>query len=347
MDLSKYIKNGYTGIENLGNTCFLNSCLQILNHTYELHEILDKISDKNIKNNLLDSNILNEWNDLRRTMWSGNGVVSPNKFVNNVHEIASKKGREIFTGWAQNDMPEFLLFMIDCMHNSLSRSISMRINGDKKNKRDELAVECYSMLKGVYSKEYSEIMDLFFGIYISIITRKDGNKNISIKPEQYFILDLPIFDETTKASNIYDCFDLFIKAELLEGENGLKNENSGLNEDVKKEMCFWNFPKILTISLKRFTPNGINKLNTNILFPIDDLDLSKYVKGYNPSSYKYELYGVCNHMGGVMGGHYTAFVKHADNSWIHFNDNSVEVVDDPQKIVTPLAYCLFYRRKKI
>jgi ubiquitin carboxyl-terminal hydrolase 8 len=347
MDLTKYIKKGYTGIDNLGNTCFLNSCLQVLNHTYELNEILDTMSEKNIKSGMLDVNILHEWNDLRKTMWSGNGVVSPNKFVHNVHEIAKVKGREIFTGWAQNDMPEFLLFMIDCVHNSLSRSINMKINGNTKNNTDSLAVQCYSMLKTVYAKEYSEIMELFFGIYMSVITTKDGKKNISIKSEQYFILDLPIIYESRMASTIYDCFNMFIKEELLEGENGLINEKTKKKEDVKKQMCFWNFPKILTICLKRFTPDGKNKLNTNIQFPIDNLDLSGYVKGYNPSTYKYELFGVCNHMGGVMGGHYTAFVKHADNSWIHFNDSSVEVVDDPQKIITPLAYCLFYRRKKI
>jgi ubiquitin carboxyl-terminal hydrolase 4/11/15 len=52
-------------------------------------------------------------------------------------------------------------------------------------------------------------------------------------------------------------------------------------------------------------------------------------------------------MGGVTGGHYTAFVRHIDNVWIHFNDNNVEIVDDASKIVTPLAYCLFYRKKKI
>ena len=347
MDLSKYNKKGYTGIDNLGNTCFLNSCLQVLNHTYELHDILDKMNEKNIKPGVLDANILHEWNDLRKTMWSGNGVVSPNKFVHNVHEIAKVKGREIFTGWAQNDMPEFLLFMIDCIHNSLSRSINMRINGDTKNNTDSLAVQCYSMLKTVYSKEYSEVMELFFGIYMSVITTKDGKKNLSIKPEHYFILDLPTIDETTHATNIYECFDMFIKEEILDGENGLINEKTKKKETVKKQMCFWNFPNILTICLKRFTPDGQRKINTNIQFPIDNLDLSKYVRGYNPSSYKYELYGVCNHMGGVMGGHYTAFVKHADNSWIHFNDSSVYVLDDPQKIITPLAYCLFYRRKKI
>jgi ubiquitin carboxyl-terminal hydrolase 8 len=343
MDLSKYNKKGYTGIDNLGNTCFLNSCLQVLNHTYELNEILNA-TNKITKTDIPDSSILNEWNDLRGVMWSGNGIVSPNKFVHNVHEIAKLKNKEIFTGWTQNDMPEFLLFMIDCMHNSYSRSINMKINGKTENQIDEMAIRCYEMLRTIYSKEYSEIMELFYGIYMSEIISKDGTKQLAIKPEHYFILDLPIFYGDTLATNIYDCFDMYSKSEIMEGDNAWFNEKTGQKEDIKKQIVFWNFPKILVISLKRFSPDGTQKLNSMIDFPFD-LDLSSYVKGYNASSFKYELYGICNHMGGVMGGHYTAFAKHADNTWIHFNDNSVEVVDDAKKIITPLAYCLFYRKK--
>jgi ubiquitin carboxyl-terminal hydrolase 8 len=343
MDLSKYYKKGYTGIDNLGNTCFLNSCLQVLNHTYELNEILD--SSSHLKANIPDRNILNEWNDLRGVMWSGNGIVSPNKFVHNVHEIAKIKGKEIFTGWTQNDMPEFLLFMIDCFHNSYARSINMRINGKTENTVDETAIQCYGMLKTIYAKEYSEVMDLFYGIYMSEIISKDGRRKLAVKPEHYFILDLPVLDNNILAANIYDCFNMFCKTEILEGENAWFNEKTGSKEDIKKQFAFWNFPKILVISLKRFSPDGTQKLNSLIDFPIENLDLSPYVRGYNASSFKYDLYGVCNHMGGVMGGHYTAFVKNIDNEWCHFNDVNLDKDIKPHQIVTPKAYCLFYRKK--
>jgi ubiquitin C-terminal hydrolase len=225
----------------------------------------------------------------------------------------------------------------------LSRSVSIKITGKKENKLDEVAVQCYTMLQNVYSKEYSEIMDLFFGIYMSEISSMADGTVHAIKPENFFILDLPVLDGNKLASNLYDCLDIFTKTEYLNGDNAWFNEKTGKKEDIKKRIMFWNFPKILVISLKRFSPDGQQKLNSKINFPLENLDLSKYVCGYSASTYKYDLYGICNHSGGVMGGHYTSFVKHIDNKWIHFNDTNVEIVDNPQNIITPLAYCLFYR----
>ena len=79
-------------------------------------------------------------------------------------------------------------------------------------------------------------------------------------------------------------------------------------------------------------------------FPIDNLDLSKYIQGYNASKFKYELYGVCNHIGNVMGGHYTSFVKNKENQWFHCNDTIIEKIENPQQIITAMAYSVFYRR---
>ena len=42
-------------------------------------------------------------------LWNQNGVVSPNKFVLNVHKIAKIKDREVF-GYDQNDSQNFNVF---------------------------------------------------------------------------------------------------------------------------------------------------------------------------------------------------------------------------------------------
>ena len=45
----KYRDRGLTGLGNVGNSCYLNSCMQILSHTYEFNEFL---ADGNYKKKL-------------------------------------------------------------------------------------------------------------------------------------------------------------------------------------------------------------------------------------------------------------------------------------------------------
>ena len=67
-----------------------------------------------------------------------------------------------------------------------------------------------------------------------------------------------------------------------------------------QKISFWSLPNNLIIVLKRFNNNKKNK--EMIDFPINNLDLTKYVIGYDNKSYKYDLYGICNHSGGTLGG---------------------------------------------
>jgi ubiquitin C-terminal hydrolase len=102
----------------------------------------------------------------------------------------------------------------------------------------------------------------------------------------------------------------------------------------------------LAIDFKRFNSRN-HKNQIFIDFPLDNLDLTNYVIGYKKKSYIYELYGICNHSGGVHGGHYTCYVKNANEKWYHFNDTIVTEVTNLNDLITPKAYCLFYRKKTI
>jgi ubiquitin C-terminal hydrolase len=114
-------------------------------------------------------------------------------------------------------------------------------------------------------------------------------------------------------------------------------------------MTFWNFPKILIIIFKRFSSSSsssgvqLSKKMEFVDFPLHGLELSKYINGYNATKYKYDLYGVCNHIGNITDGHYTSFVKTKENQWFHCNDDIIEKVENPLHIITPIAYSLFYR----
>jgi len=344
MNFKKYCDNGLSGLANLGNTCYINSCIQILSHTYELNDFLENELYKKKINNKYDSALLMEWDNLRKMLWKENAIISPNRFIKIIQKVAQIKGMDIFTGFAQNDLPEFLIFLIDCFHSSLAREIKMTIEGVSENETDKIAVKCYEMIKTMYSKEYSEIWNLFYGVHTSEIISLENNARLSIHPEPYFMIDLPI-PSNIKEPTLIDCFNLYVEGEILEGENAWYNENTKQKENVKRKISFWSFPKILVIDLKRFNAKR-NKLQIFVSFPLDDLDLSEYVIGYKKKSYIYELYGVCNHSGGVLGGHYTSYVKNANGNWYHFNDTSVTEVGLIQSIISPKAYVLFYRKKQ-
>jgi len=341
ISIEKYKNKGLTGLANLGNTCYINSTMQILSHCYIFNELLNK-TDTNRLNNNHDADLLKEWKSLRDLMWSKNCIISPNRFIIKIQEISKNKNLELFSGFAQNDLPEFLIFLIDCFHNSLKRKVDINISGKAKNKTDLLAKNCYKMIKELYSETYSELLDMFYGIHFSSIESIDGLEKLSIKPEPYCLLSLSIVPNVTSCT-LYECFDHYIKKELLDGDNCYYNEKKKLKEEVYKYINFWNFPNILIIDLKRFN-NYNKKINTNVIFPIKDLDLRKYVCGYDKETYIYDLFGITNHSGGCLGGHYTSFVKNANNYWYHFNDTDISKIDE-NKLITNRAYCLFYIKK--
>jgi len=339
---NKYKNKGLSGLANLGNTCFINSCIQILNHSYEFIKFLDKEKYKEYLKNSCDSVLLIEYDELRKLLYSKNCIINPLKFIRIIQEVAKIKKQELFTSYSQNDICEFFMFIMDCFHNSISREVSMSINGNVMNEKDKVAILVYEKIKQMYSNDYSELMTLFYGIQITEIINIENKTLINNIPEPFLILNLSL-PEDNKESNLISCLNNYVNGEILENENGYYNEKTGQKENVYSKISFWSFPNILIICLKRFN-NSIRKKQNLITFPLNNLDLSEYVIGYNKEQFKYDCYGIANHSGNILGGHYTSFVKNANNNWYHFNDTSVQKVEDLNQIISPKAYCLFYRK---
>jgi ubiquitin C-terminal hydrolase len=59
----------------------------------------------------------------------------------------------------------------------------------------------------------------------------------------------------------------------------------------------------------------------------------------------YDLYAVSNHIGGIGGGHYTAFCKMpGTEKWYCFDDEKVRPIREDE-VCSEKAYLIFYRRR--
>ena len=178
-----YSDRGLTGLANLGNTCFINSAVQCISHTYLLNDFLNKETYKKRINKIPETLLLLEWDKLRKLMWSDNCIIKPSGFLSAIHKVARLKNIDIFTGYAQNDLTEFLHFFVDCFHEAIKREVNMTIRGNVENSVDKLAKVCYEMKKNMYKKEYSDFLDMFFGMHVSTIkSRESEYENISPEP---------------------------------------------------------------------------------------------------------------------------------------------------------------------
>ena len=324
------------GLVNTGTDCYINACTQILIHTKCLNIYLD---NQLCKNNNPSTLLLNNYNNLRQLMLNKTGIINHKGWIYTIKHVAAIIHSN-FSDDGQHDIAEFLLFIINHFHEALSSPVTMEILGKEMNYNDNNAVLSYKMIKDLYEKNYSKILDIFFGIQISEISSLD-NINLSKKAEPFLILDLAIPKEI-KQLDLYTCLDEYFKLEKLEKDNQWYNETTKLKQDVYKKLLVWQFPKILIISLKRFN-NNLKKDKRLISFPIDNLNLIRYSNGYDKHQNIYKLYAVCNHSGNVYGGHYTCIIKDESNKWFEYNDQIITEISK-EKIVSTKSYCLFYKK---
>ena len=347
IELNKYSGKGLTGLLNIGNSCYLNSALQIISNIHELNEYINLRLTENSDINNLDKRLMKEWNDLRILMWEKNVIISPNRFKKTVEYVSEKKNWDSFSGYEQNDASEFLFFLLNIFHESL-----------KLKKEDKQLLKLFLtkeqiFLRNTYKdfnnffnsvhKEYSYI-DHLLTIYFKVqYVDKETNKVITTRYENAYSLDLPV----TKLS-VSECIQDIFKPEELskENDNQYYEDKENKYKDVLKKTEIFQSPKYLLIQLKRWSMN-LKKNQRIIHFDINEpLSLSDYTYAKNKFSLskKYELFGIINHSGNISGGHYTVLIKNTNGKWYDYNDAMITEIS-PNKVIGNKNYCLIYRLK--
>lgn len=318
------------GLNNLGNTCYLNTTLQCL---FRCDDFVKMILRENprpkgkvpptvtLKNLVLQMNV--------------SKVSSPHEFLHLIETHARQKKHPQFqTLRRQHDMSEFLLYLLDYIHTETERCVKINIGGEAKNETEKQMIESMVQFKGFFSKHYSDIIPLFFGQFQSSIHKIKSNE-FSYNYDPFVTIQLDIPPPSRKKFHLYDCLNHFSETEAIETSETTLHKNIRL----------WKLPQYLIIVLKRFSFTG-RKRNENIEIP-HTLDLRRFTEGPEKFKSTFSLIAVGNHRGSTRGGHYYAFVKSNSGQWMICNDNTVLCLNSKTSISTPFAYCLFYKRVSI
>ena len=173
-DLERLVKPGgscgLTGLQNLGNTCFMNSGLQCMSNTPELTKYFlmgYHLKEKNETNPLgMKGRLARAFGDLIREMWCGHsGRTAP-------HDLKRTLGQRIsrFSGYGQQDSAELVNYLLDLIHEDLNRVrqkpyVEMSDNNDRPDA--EIAKEFWD---GFKARNSSIITDLMYGQLKSTVT---------------------------------------------------------------------------------------------------------------------------------------------------------------------------------
>uniref|UniRef100_A0A2P2ID26 ubiquitinyl hydrolase 1 n=2 Tax=Hirondellea gigas TaxID=1518452 RepID=A0A2P2ID26_9CRUS len=152
------------------------------------------------------------------------------------------------------------------------------------------------------------------------------------------------------AVDLADCIDSFARKERLSEQDAWYCKKCKLHRRATKKFDIWKCPDIFIISLKRFTytQQYRDRINTLVNFDVEGLDMAPWIVDENHGAAVYDLYAVSNHMGGMGGGHYTAYAQNLINSkWYSLDDSYVTELRDPKQCVSSSAYVLYYKKRGV
>ncbi|XP_075374929.1 ubiquitin carboxyl-terminal hydrolase 36 [Mycteria americana] len=300
------------GLHNLGNTCFLNSTVQCLTYTPPLaNYLLSKEHGRTCHRGGFCMMCIMQNHMIQAFANSGNAI-KPVSFIRDLKKIA----QHIRFG-NQEDAHEFLRYTIDAMQKAC-------LNGCTKLDRQTQA---------------TTLVHQIFGGYLRSRVKCSVCKSVSDTYDPY--LDLAL--EIRQAANIVRALELFVKSDMLGGENAYMCAKCKKKVPATKRFTIHRASNVLTLSLKRFANFGGGKITKDVGYP-EFLNIRPYMSQNNGDPVMYGLYAVLVHSGySCHAGHYYCYVKASNGQWYQMNDDLVRS-SNIKVVLNQQAYVLFYLR---
>ncbi len=317
----KQDENFPTGLDNLGASCYLNSCLQQLFNIKVLKDEVEKIikNDATMKSLGDDSKKIKALQEIFKGMSSDSAAFYPSKSL--LYDLDYEDG-------IQKDAFDFCL------------EILKPLIDDCKN--DTIKNEFYCYTKTFCERNCRNQ---------SCQNQNSQNKKPSGSDNPGTFLSLPVVQDSLEK-----CLDAYCKIENLKGDNKLKCNTCSKDVDGTRQELFSAFPNNLIIQLKRYdwTDGTGSKKNKKVEFSLElKIDNKWCTDDCKEKGISYNLTGVIVHNGELNNGHYWSYVKKG-GKWYKCNDASVDEVNMDNDLLKDLygddekkdsAYVLFYSKK--
>ncbi|GIY61306.1 ubiquitin carboxyl-terminal hydrolase 22 [Caerostris darwini] len=315
---------GVRGIQNVGNTCYINCILQVLLHNPILVEyfLLDK------RNCFKNKNCVSYelYNLFQRTCRGASSALRPTDFLR-----AYQKASGHVVGVYQQDAGEFFHNLVtilnDCCgeknerHADWNRFLEKTFYGSYLNIR--ICTEC-----NYTSRTMESFIEVVMGIKAILKVERNNEKFIHLISglKEKFCSEQKLTDKCPNCEK-KGTISLFEKI-----------------YELPSIVCF-NVPRAFWSKKREI----LEKDPSHLYFP-EVIDLSPYVHPKirqaqkDPDFYKYVLFGAVQHQGGKTGGHYWSYVRHRDNRWLSCEDEIIKDVSLRQVLSCEASLLFYYKR---